>query len=480
MKRSKRIYLLLGVLAAASLATLGVIQVEEYKEQIQSSDEIVLELSPDSVQSLSWEYESEALSFHKEEEGWVYDEDTAFPVDEEKINELLSRFEAFGVTFIIEEVEDYGQYGLEDPVCTISLATQDQSYEILLGDYSTMDSNRYVSIGDGNVYLAAEDPLDDFDAVLSDMIDHDEIPSFDQVTEISFSGTEAYSILYQENSTDTYCADDMYFAQIEGSSLPLDTSRVNGYLNDITGLELTDYVTYNATQEELNSYGLNTPELTVTIDYTWTDQEETESSDTFVLHVSRDPQEIQAAQEDSAENASSEDTDQESDISSQEEITAYARVGESQIVYRLSSSDYENLMAASYDSLRHLEVLSADFADILQIDISLEGNDYTITCQETDEERTYYYQEEAVEIADFQSALESLSADSFTQEQPEGKEEIGLTVYLDNENYPEVQIALYRYDGDYCLAMVDNEPVSLVERSYVVDLMEAVYAIVLN
>lgn len=38
---------------------------------------------------------------------------------------------------------------------------------------------------------------------------------------------------------------------------------------------------------------------------------------------------------------------------------------------------------------------------------------------------------------------------------------------------------LYRYDGTYCLAVVDGTPVSLVERSYVVDLIEAVNAIVL-
>ena len=42
------------------------------------------------------------------------------------------------------------------------------------------------------------------------------------------------------------------------------------------------------------------------------------------------------------------------------------------------------------------------------------------------------------------------------------------------------QIEFYRYDGNDCLAVVDGEAVSLVERSYVVDLVEAVNAIVLN
>lgn len=51
---------------------------------------------------------------------------------------------------------------------------------------------------------------------------------------------------------------------------------------------------------------------------------------------------------------------------------------------------------------------------------------------------------------------------------------------LERETSPEVQIQLYRYDGNDCLAVVDGEPLSLVERSLVVDLMEEFNAAVLN
>lgn len=466
MKRSKKIYILLGVLAVVCIATFGVIQLEEHKEQIKNSDEIILELPSDSVQSLSWENESGIFAFHRDGK-WIYDEDENFPVDEEKINELLEQFQAFGVSFIIEGVEDYGQYGLDDPACTINLKAGGKSYEILLGNYSNMDSERYVSIGDGNVYLVKNDPLDYFDAVLSDMIDHDETLKFDKVSEIQFRGAEDYSIVYEEDSINTYCADDVYFSHQDGKKLPLDTSRVDQYLGNIKNLNLTDYMTYNVTEEELRTYGLDAPELTVTVDHSSKNEDGGEISDTFVLNISRDPEEKKAAAK-------------ESDSSEEKEITAYARVGESQIVYQISSDDYKELMAASYDSLRHLEVLSADFSDINQIDISLEGSDYTITSEKKRDERTYFYGEEELEITDFQNALEALSADSFTDEQPTQKEEISLIVHLDNENYSEVKIKLYRYSGTHCLAMVDGEPVSLINRSLVVDLIEAVHAIVLN
>ncbi|SHI68137.1 DUF4340 domain-containing protein [Lutispora thermophila] len=470
MKRSKKIYMLLGILAVCCIATFSVIKLEDHKEKIKNSDKIILEISPDSVQSLSWKYKSKALGFHKDEK-WLYDEDEAFPVDEEKINDMLKQFEKFGVSFIIEDVEDYGQYGLDNPTCTINLSTKEKSYEIQLGNYSEMDSQRYVSIGDGNVYLVKNDPLDYFDAVLSDMIDHDEIPKLDDVKEIQFKGAEAYSIAYEEDSSISYSEDDVFIAKKDGRDLPLDTTRVKKYLKNISNLNLNDYMTYKASDEELQKYGLNEPELTVTVNYISKNDKGKEVSNNFVLNISRDPKERKAAKK--VDN-------KESDSSDEEEIKAYARVGESKILYKITSYDYKNLTAASYDCFRYLEAVPADFEDIYKIDISLEDADYTITSDKRLNKRAYYYQGEELETTDLKKALENLKADKFTDEQPTQKKEIGLKVYLDNKNYPEIQIQLYRYDGTYCLAVIDGKPVSLIKRSNVVDLIEAVHAIVLN
>lgn len=466
MNRSKRLSILLGILAAACVGTFAVTQMEERKEQIRETGEIILELPSESVQSLSWEYDGETLAFHKDE-AWLYDEDENFPVSEEKIHELLEQFQSFGAAFVIENVEDFGQYGLDAPICTIKLSAEDQTYEIKLGGYSKMDSQRYVSIGDGNVYLVKHDPLDEYDAVLSDMIEHDEIPAFDHVTKIQFEGAETYSITYQENSTDTYSDEDSYFTQQDGKTLPLDTSKVDGYLRSITNLNPVNYVSYHATDEELQAYGLDAPELTVTVDYTSEGEDGEEVEDAFILYISPDPEDVKAAEE--------------AQDGEETEISAYIRVGESQIIYNVSSSSYKKLAAASCNDLRHSEVIWADFSDVQRIDISLEGNSYTLTSEKDKDKSIWFYQDkDDLEIGDFQSSLENLTADEFTDERPTQKEEIGLTVHLDNENFPRVEIKLYRYDGSRCLAVIDGESVSLVERAAVVDLMEAVHAIVLD
>ena len=449
MKKSKRLFILLGVLLAACGATFAISRHEEEKEKIQNSDEIILAIEADSVTSLSWEFGENAFAFHKDEK-WLYDEDEAFPVDEEKLVDLLEQFQEFGVSFVIEEVEDIAQYGLDEPECTIHITAGEQEYTVTLGAFSTMDSQRYLSIGDGKVYLASHDPFEEYELEIRDLIKHDEIPEISAATGIQFSGMQEYEISYEEESTNTYCEEDVYFVD----SKPLDTSLVEDYLDTVAGLGLSEYVSYNVTEEELEAFGLAEPELTIT-------------SESFVLHLGRNQEELAAALESEEEDA-------------EENVTAYARVGESQIVYEITSSEYADLTKNTYDDLRHKEVLTAAFEDIYQMDITLEGVEHTFSIVVEEDVKSWKYGEEDLSVSGIQSAMTALTAESFTSEEPTEKEEISFTVYMENENYPEIHVELYRYDGSKCIAVVDGETFAMVSRSSVVDLMEAVYGIVLG
>ena len=500
MRRNKKLMILCGILLCVSLAAFGVSRYEKQKEIIKNSDEIIMEISDETVNVLSWECDTGDFGFHRDENGsWLYDEDEEFPVDEEKIKGLLELFEQFGVSFVIEEVEDFGQYGLDTPVCTIRMETEGEDYEILLGNYSAMDSERYVSVGDGNVYLVKTDPLDRFAVEISDLIRHAQIPEFEEVTQMQFSGRESEQIVYEEESTATYNPEDVYFVKREEGLLPLDTSRVQAYLDTISSLNPEDYVNYKATEEDLAAYGLDTPELSVTIDYKRTEEDtDEEVEETFVLHIGRDPAE-QEAEEEEAEHGKGEDTDGSDGATVEsggaavesgeaagengeaaEEVTAYARVGESKIIYRLTTEQYKKLKEMTYDSLRHQELFWADFSDINRLDIQLEDTSYTITSEQDGEDRVWYYQDEELDITELQDAIRGLKAGSFTDQAPDQKEEIGLTIYLDNEAFPKVHIQLYRYDGEDCIAVVDGKTEAFVARSRAVDLIEAVNSIVLK
>ena len=480
MSKSKKgkLLSLLGILVLVCAAAFAVSRWEEKKEAIKNSDEIILSIDPSSVTALSWEYGDTALAFHRDGD-WLWDEDEAFPVDGQKIADLLAVFEEFGVSFRIEEVEDYGQYGLLDPEATIRLTAAETEYEIVLGNFSTLDSERYVSVGDGNVYLVKHDPLEDYELTIRELILDDEIPELSGAVEIAFDGTEAYTVTYEEESTKSCCAEDVYFAE----DRPLDTDRVDSYLTTIQNLSGGTYVSYNASEEELTAFGLDTPELTVTVicpvssdEEDEEDGEEEPETQSFVLSVGRNREELAEAAESDEEDA-------------EDSVSAYFRIGESRIVYELPNSAYKKLTACAYDDLRHTDLVTADFDEIEAISFTLEGVEYRMTAREPAEEDAEDSGEtrvwdcgsaEEITISGIQSAITALSASAFTEETPTQKEEIRFTLYLSSESFPELEITLYRYDGESCLAQVNGESTAFVPRSQVVDLIEAVNALVLG
>lgn len=503
MKRCERIYVLVGVLAVLSGATFLLMHSEKKQEAIQKSGETVFSVEPDTVTALSWKNEKGSFSFHKDGNGvWQYDADADFPVDQDKIGNLLAQFEDFGAAFEIDDVEDYAQYGLSDPVCTVTLTTEgtdgktasgstasadgSDTYEISIGSFSKMDAQRYVSVGDGNAYLAAKDPYDSFDIALSGVIQNDRVPGFDSVSEIAFSGAENETIVYEENNTaDTARSEDVYFTEQNGKKRPLDTELVEDYLHALSNLDLGNYVTYHVTDEELAQYGLDTPEFSVAVSYTddGDEKSKTEESGTFTLSLSRDPKE-RAKAEKAAVKAEGGDTkakdsaDGESEDA--EKITAYARVGTSPIVYEISGTAYQTLMKASYNDLRHKEILPAEYESITGMDVTLDGETYALSSEKKGKERVWSLEGEETDLKDLQEALTGLTATEFTDEVPDGKEEIRLTLHLDSETHPTAELRFCRYDGESCIAEVNGEPVAFVERAKVVALTEAVNAIVLN
>ena len=453
MKKQQRLLLLLGVLIAVSALTFAVMKREEHKEIIKNTPATVLEMK--EIDSVSWDYDGSSYAFRKEDGGWVYEADEAFPVDEEKMADLLSQFASMGAAFTIEEVEDYGQYGLTNPICTITLTQGEQTAEIQLGDYSQMDSQRYASLGDGNVYLLSHDPLEEFDTDLSGLIRQDAaLPETVTVENISVSGGDSYS---RDEDGGSLNDDDVYFRDADGAAL--DTDRVDSYIRKLQILELTDYVTYSATEQDLKDCYLDTPAKTVTVTYT-TDEEDA-GTQTFTLHLGKEP-----------------------DKSEDEPGQAYARVGDSPILYRIDGDTYDKLIACDYNDLRHQRVFCADFAQADSLTVTLDGitTEFTYGVPEDseDKEAVWMLNGTEVDLSEVRVALESMTADEFTAAAPTGRQELTLTVHLDREGTDSVTITLYRLDGTQCLAQVDGQSLCYFPRTQAVELIEALNEILLG
>ncbi len=453
MSKKKNIYILLSILVVVGIATVIVSNISLKKEKIKTSGEVVLEINPSDVTNLSWTIDDNTLSFSKDE-SFIYDDDTSFPLDNTKIVDLLGIFKSFSSSFVIEEVTDYSQYGLDKPLCTINIETANKTYTIKLGNMSKMDEQRYVDIGDGNVYLAVSDPYDSYNVELSSLILNDEIPSMKEVTSITFKGNENYTITKQDGIS--LCEDDMYFT----NGKALDNDLLDSYISTIKNLSLYDCVTYNVSEEELIEYGLDNPELEISLNYTSREGEEQSIS----LYVSSNKEQLEAYN-----NA----LDEDKNINS---VTRYIRVNNSKIIYTITSSTYDTLTSNAYNDLRHQEIFMGDFDSISSIDVTLENNNYRFIKNDD----TYMYDDEKIEITTLQNAITSLNADSFTNDVSTGQKEVSITLNLDNENYPTYKMDFYRYDGNKCLVYINDKPYAYVKRSAVVDIIEAINQIVLK
>ena len=465
MRKAKRLYVLLGVLAAVCIVTFAVSRYETKKEDIKASGEVAFTIDPDAVTALSWEQGSSSLAFTRTDGTWQYDGDAAFPVDQDKITERLNAFVDFAAAYVIDNVTDFSQYGLDTPECTVYITTDEGTATVALGAYSTMDAQRYVSTGDGKVYLAVNDPMELFSVELSRMIKNDTTPDIDHADKIRFTGEDEYTVTYDSDSGNSACADDVYFTD----GAPLDTARVKSYLRTLSALGLSDYATYTADEDSLSFYGLDAPALTLAIDYTDGDG----AAQSFTLAVSKNAQELSVAEKNGEDTA---------------DVQAYARVGDSPIVYKISADEYDRLTAAGYNDLRHRELFTADFDTVTAVTAALDGETYTFELRADEDskkllsevENVWYSGEEKIDLDALEDALVSLSAESFTDEKPTGKCELSLTLTLDNERFPEQTIALYRLDGSRCIAVVDGKTVGYVPRNDAVKLIGAVNAIALG
>lgn len=484
MKRKTRLIILCCLLAVAVGAAVGLSLYSEEAEQIAESGEVVFELPVDEVTALSWEYTDEegetvSLAFTNDG-GWSYDGDAAFPVDGEALTELLDYFAAMPAAFVIEDVTDYGQYGLEEPLCTINITAGETKYEIALGDYSELDYQRYLSLGDGRAYLVNDDPMELYKITLDDLMLDDTIPAFVDVERVEFSGAENYVIERDENGG-SYRAGDVYYTE---NGEVLDTDSVNDFVTYIAALGLEDYYTYDATEADLAETGLDEPELTVTIDYPESGEEDAEML-TFTISFSRsatdkltDWDEVLAALEEESEDA--EETAEPKD----EDAVAYLRVGESAIIYEIGYDTFKAIMACSYDDLRHTEIFPAEVEDVASLSVTLDGGTYEFTttppegAEAEDEGTQWYYEGEETGVTDISTALAALSASRFDGGGASGEEEISLRATLASGD--EIALSLYRADGESCYAEVDGEGIGYVPRSQAVDLIEAVNAVVLG
>ena len=479
MKKTRTVLILAGVILLITAGIIVTKTVKKHVDKVNTVDEVIFTFDPESVTEISLEKTETELSLTLTKEGdvWKDTSDEAFPVDEARIDDLLAEFKEVHASFSIEEAT-LSDYGLSSPEGTITVKIGDEAYTMDFGGYSTMDEKRYVSIGDGRAFLIDEDLLNELPDDRDELLKNDEIPVIAVIEEASSSGEAAFTIVYDEEKR-SYTEDYVYYMDEDGEYLPLGESNVLTWVN-ITGyLDLSEYVSYEASAEDLSGFGLADKTITVSVRGFDQTEEEAEESGTEREELSYS---VEFGFVEAEEETSAADEDAETSADEEEEIAGdtYFRVNGSEIIYKTDGSVYQDLLSASYNSLRPKEVLSVNWDNVISVDFTVEDNEYTVDFSEEpseeDEEElvtVYRMDGEEIDFSGAEKAVDALTYTVFTELNEKGLLECAFTVHFDDEEYPEVSVEIYRYNGKNCLVYVDGVMSGQLSRSYMADAREA-------
>ena len=466
MKRQKRLIVLSGVLVVC-VAGAVVISRIDFEEKMTGTETTIVDVDSADITKLSWNYEDE-VSFTREDDEWKYESDDKMAVDQELLDEIAENLSNITSDKMVEEVQSLGVYGLSEPQYNITVETEDETYEIAVGDETFSDGEVYISIGDDYVYLTDAGLIDDISYSLLDCVQKEEIPEMECISSVSVNNEDTLDIVYAEDSG--YCYSDAYTYYLkEGESYQnLDNENTESMFTTLSEFSWEECVDYYAEDSELSSYGLDEPDAEVSIVYT------------------------PAEEEDDSENADSDEQTFSYEVGTADGAY-YAKLTDSNIVYSISEDVYNAAVDAAYDELKPDEVVLLDWDTVDSVEIELDGNVYTVDIESNeDDEYTYTFGDSEIE---FQDVLDQLSDITIPEESTEddetsvpeeepalsnNKTELSLTFHRNTEEYSTVEVVFYQYNGSYCIAALNGDELNYVDRSAVVNLKEAVNSVILD
>lgn len=456
MTRQKKLAALTGALAVLCALCFGASRLGRRVESAaETQAQPILGMDSESVTAISYTHGGEALSFSRTDGSWVYDGDGAFPLAQGYINAMVDAACALTAEKTIDAPEGEASYGLDAPACTVVLSRGGEETTLRFGSESSMDGCLYVSDGDGKVYLTDSAVLESFDYTHMELVQKETLPSMQDVTRFTVtSGSKSYELDHIEDSGLAYSDEYVWFYNTGEGYMALDTQLAESFIGKITGLSWGECVSYSADEAVLESCGLDTPMLTVTVDYTESVRHDTGMTDS----------DGQAIYETRSEPASLT-----LEIGEYTDAGCCARIKDSAMVYMIDASICDSLLYTSFEALQPDEVLALDFDGVYAVDITYGGETYTVKHAENDSGE-YVWTLDGNELAmqDVFDYIQSLyPTSSGAAKTPERQAEISFVFHRGTEGYKEVELIFYAYDSTDCLVSLNGEARLTVSRSSV-------------
>ncbi len=280
MKRGKRLLILLVIVAVfgvgAYLLNLNAKQQEAAKTaSTEAAKTTLINATEDQAEKLSFTHEGQAIDLAKENGAWVYEPRESFALNTSKVTELFTGLKDVESVRTVENAStDSSEYGLKEPAVAITVTNTDgTTQKISIGDKNSVTGNYYVAVdGKPGVYTISEDLYNTFNVGLMDLLTPESYPTIeaDSVTGLEWSNGNETTLLTHKPDGDpgAYSSNFKWFENgADGKTLtPVNADAVDTFLKAATGITYDSTVSDN--KDDLATYGLDQPSLSVTLHYT--------------------------------------------------------------------------------------------------------------------------------------------------------------------------------------------------------------------
>lgn len=243
--------------------------------------------------ALSYTYNGETLNFELADGVWIISDDPDFPLDDEKLFYMAQAISDYGgfrrLTYTEDSITDYG---FDEPLfdITATYTNDDGTYQnrFRIGDQNALTGYYYFyQDGSDYVYMVNNALFTYYSYVKADLFTSYDVPSPD-VEDIT-----AITLTAGENTVELEIPESAATENEDGTIDYSPAEKVMAAMFYDLHLEYRYSVDYSVTDEEKVTYGLDSPSLSVKLDYVRYQEVTTEEGtsgaqisfdDTFTVH----------------------------------------------------------------------------------------------------------------------------------------------------------------------------------------------------
>ena len=388
-KKSVNLITAVGVLIVLSGAYVGVKayvakQEAADTESTEEENPEIISIASADVKSIKFVIDKKEVTFEKDGDSWAKSDETAFPVDQDKIDTLVSSLSSIKAERTLENVEDASEYELDQPENTITVTTEDgETTVIQLGMENDSTSQEYIDLNkdSSTVYVVSNSTFSSFEGTLYDFAKSGVFPTVDSstVSKISVDGKDSsYVVEKDENNFWNITGD--------GETEKADSAKTTSLASALSSMAYASYVNYNCAEGELSQYGLDKPYAEITVDYqeegSADNENEAENGAEEVSEVSEDENQGDetADSETDGSESSDEDADSETDGNESSDENADSETDGSES----SDEDADSETDGSESSDEDVDVADTEDSEVVENENTDETADDNVEAEDTD------------------------------------------------------------------------------------------------